>query len=110
VPLEDESTLYQQKLSQVYVNDGDAEMKEANQNTSQHAYKKTKINHNKDNEDLDDLLEPKVEEMSEQKIKKPPKLDPPDLVKRAGTYSIVEDMMHTKVNITYSQLLGNPSI
>ena len=56
MPLECESTLYQQKPSQVYVNDGDAEMKEADQNTSQHAYKKTKINYNKDNEDLDDLL------------------------------------------------------
>jgi hypothetical protein len=37
-------------------------------------------------------------------------LDPPDLVRRAGTYSIVEDMMHTKANITYGQLLGNLAI
>jgi hypothetical protein len=63
VPLEGESTLHQQKPSQSYFDDAD--MKDADQNTSQYAYKKSKIVHNKDDEDVEDVLEIKAEEMNE---------------------------------------------
>jgi hypothetical protein len=36
-------------------------------------------------------------------------MDPLEIVERAGPYSIVEDLMHTKANITFGQLLGNPT-
>ena len=36
-------------------------------------------------------------------------MDPPEIVGRAGSYSIVEDLIHTKANITFGQLLGNPT-
>ena len=44
------------------------------------------------------------------KFKNPPKMDPSELVQRSGVYSIVEDLMHTKANITYGQLVTNPTI
>jgi hypothetical protein len=36
-------------------------------------------------------------------------MDLPEIVGRAESYSIVEDLIHTKANITFGQLLGNPT-
>ena len=78
-------------------------------NTSQHSKKKPKTTHETSNENDTGALDDKAEETDDKKPKKPPKMDPPEIVERAGPYSIVKDLMHTKANITFRQLLGNPT-
>ena len=112
MPLEGESALFTKKPSQVYVVDEDENMRDADRtkaNTSQYAKKKSKTIHKNTNEDDFDIVENKVEETDDKKPKKPPKMDPPEIVGWAGSYSIVEDLIHTKANITFGQLLGNPT-
>lgn len=92
--------------------DEDEHMRDADKrkdNTSQHAKKKSKTTHENIDEENNELLDNKAEEADDKKPKKPPKMDPPEIVHRAGPYSIVEDLMHTKANITFGQLLGNPT-
>ena len=110
MPLEGESALFTKKPSQVFILDEDKHMRDVDKrknNTSQHSKKKSKTTHETNNKDDSRILDDKVEETDDKKPKKPPKMDPPEIVERARPYSIVKDLIHTKANITFGQLLGN---
>jgi hypothetical protein len=72
--------------------------------------KKSKSNNNDEQEEDAVIAKTLDDEAKVKKFKNPPKMDPPELVQRSGAYSIVEDLMHTKANITYGQLVANSTI
>ncbi|KAG9303236.1 hypothetical protein G9A89_013562 [Geosiphon pyriformis] len=41
-------------------------------------------------------------------FKNPPKLEPPEIVQKSGSYSIVKDLMETPAHITFGQLMTHP--
>ncbi|KAG9304147.1 hypothetical protein G9A89_019709 [Geosiphon pyriformis] len=41
-------------------------------------------------------------------FKNPPKLEPPEIVQKSGSYSVVKDLMETSAHITFGQLMTHP--
>ena len=48
---------------------------------------------------------PRIKAKEKIKVKKPIKLEPPPIVQASKEYSIVSDLLNTKANITFAQLM-----
>jgi hypothetical protein len=63
-----------------------------------------------EDDEMNDQQPENVGPIPQKQKKKVIKLDPPHIVQQAQEYSIVNDLLSTKANITFAQLMANPTI